>query len=368
MTRLSTAVPRPVPLLEIDDLAVSFDVDEGDRVQAVDGLDLTIHPKQTLALVGESGCGKSVTALSVLQLIPCPPGRHDRGAIRLDGKNLIGRSEAAMRKVRGSEIAMIFQEPLTSLNPVYTVGDQIVEAILVHQALTRKEAAEVAVQAMHDVGIARPVQSLRSYPHEFSGGMCQRAMTAMALACQPKLLLADEPTTALDVTIQAQILDLLGDLQRSRGMSIMLITHDLGVVAQVADVVCVMYGGRVVEYATVFDLFSKPHHPYTRGLFNSIPRIERREHRLHTVSEIVSNPDEFKTLPGYRYGIVPWWPAMTPPPDVSPGPGAGSSADALFEIDAGHWVACWRTEYIADHPVMHPDLEFRRGDRELSPS
>jgi ABC-type glutathione transport system ATPase component len=185
----------------------------------------------------------------------------------------------------------------------------------------------------------------------------------MALSCNPKLLLADEPTTALDVTIQAQILDLLSGLQQRTGMSMMLITHDLGVVAQVADVVCVMYGGRVVEYATVFDLFDKPYHPYTRGLFDSIPRIEERRHRLRTVSQIVSNPDEFKRLPGYRYGIVPWWPANAPPPDMPPAPGGAATGDyALFEIEPGHWVGCWRTRYIADHPVTRPDLDFRRAD------
>ena len=310
-------------------------------------------------VVGESGCGKSVTALSILRLVPCPPGRYDRGAILFEGRNLMERSEPQMLRVRGAEIAMIFQDPVTSLNPVYTVGEQIVETIRLHQDVSRSEATRLALRAMADVGIEQPEKRRHAYPHEFSGGMCQRAMTAMALACEPKLLLADEPTTALDVTIQAQILELLKELQDRTGMSILLITHDLGVVAQVADVVCVMYAGRVIEYASVYDLYNDPFHPYTRGLFSSIPRLERRRPRLHTVAEIVSNPGEFKKLPGYRYGIVPWWPTMAPPPDLAPG---GGRRYCLFAVQPRHWVACWRTEYVADHPATRPDLDFRRGE------
>jgi ABC-type dipeptide/oligopeptide/nickel transport system ATPase component len=365
MTRVSgihapTDAAAAPPLLEIDDLAVSFDVAGGDRVQAVDGLSLTIHPRQTLALVGESGCGKSVTALSVARLVACPPARYDRGSILLEQRHLLGLSTSEMLRVRGGEIALIFQEPMSSLNPVFTVGDQTIGAIRLHQDVSRRVARRLAMEAMKDVGIPRVEQGLAAYPHEFSGGMCQRAMTAMALACQPKLLLADEPTTALDVTIQAQILGLLGRLQRRTGMSIMLITHDLGVVAQVADVVCVMYAGRVMEYATVHDLFARPHHPYTRGLFSSIPRLDRRRHRLLTVSEIVSDPAEYRKLPGYRYGIVPWWPAADPPDDL-----AGSAEDgaySLVEVEPGHWVGCWRTEYVANHPPSRPDLGYRRDD------
>jgi len=362
------------PHFEIADLAVSFDVAGGERVQAVDGLSLTIHPRQTLALVGESGCGKSVTALSILRLIPQPPGRVDRGSIRFEDRDLLKLPEREMLRVRGGDIAMVFQEPLSSLNPVYNVGDQIIEAIRLHQDVSRKRAVEIAIQAMRDVGIPHPQRNLKAYPHEFSGGMCQRAMTAMALACQPRLLLADEPTTALDVTIQAQLLQLLHGLQDRTGMSIMLITHDLGVVAQLADVVCVMYAGRVVEYATVFDLFDKPHHPYTRGLFSSIPQLEGRRHRLLTVGELISDSAEFRRLPGYRYGIVPWWPAMDAPEEMSsPLGGAAAAASApeyaaptdysLFEVEPGHWVGCWRTEYVANHPPSRPDLDFRRNGR-----
>jgi ABC-type dipeptide/oligopeptide/nickel transport system ATPase component len=305
----------------------------------------------------------------MLQLIPRPPGRIERGSVMFDGRDLLKLSEREMLRVRGRQIAMIFQEPLTSLNPVCSVGDQIIEAIRLHQRVSRGAARKIAVQAMKDVGISRPEQSLKAFPHEFSGGMCQRAMTAMALACQPRILLADEPSTALDVTIQAQILQLLRGLQERTGMSIMLITHDLGVVAQVADVVCVMYAGRVVEYATVYDLFDKPHHPYTRGLFHSIPRLSGRRHRLLTVGELVSKPAEFRRMPGHELGLVPWWPGMDPPEEMS-SPlaaaavdgknGAGPADYRLFEVEPNHWVGCWRTEYVAGHPPTRPDLEFRR--------
>ncbi|MDY7109788.1 MAG: ABC transporter ATP-binding protein [Planctomycetota bacterium] len=366
---------RAAPTLEIADLAVSFDVAGGQRVQAVDGLSLTIHPGQTLALVGESGCGKSVTALSILRLIPQPPGRIDGGSVRFEGRELTTLTERQMLRVRGGEIAMVFQEPLTSLNPVYSVGRQIIEAIRLHQDVSRRRAVELAVQAMREVGIPHPQRNLEAYPHEFSGGMCQRAMTAMALACRPRLLLADEPTTALDVTIQAQILQLLRGLQQRTGMAIMLITHDLGVVAQLADVVCVMYAGRVVEYANVFDLFDHPHHPYTRGLFSSIPRLDSRRHRLLTVGELVSKSGEFHRLPGARYGIVPWWPGGAPPEEMSAPLSTGAAYTpptdhSLVEVEPEHWVGCWRTEYVANHPTRRPDLDFRREDprRTIAPT
>ncbi len=356
----ATETTKPGPLLEVADLAVSFATADG-NVQAVDGLSLTIHPQQTFALVGESGCGKSVTALAILQLIPQPPGRIERGSVLLDGRDLLRLSEKRMLKVRGKDIAMIFQEPTTSLNPVYTVGDQIVEAILLHQDVNNKEAAEIAIAAMHEVGIPNPKQRLRAYPHQFSGGMRQRVMIAMALACQPKLLLADEPTTALDVTIQAQILELLKKLQRERGMAVMLITHDLGVVAENADVVCVMYAGRVVEYANVFDLFAKSHHPYTRGLLASIPKLGETKHRLTTVDAVVNDPQEYKKLPEYQKGVVPWWPTLPPPDDVAPS--SGGDAYVLHEIAPNHWVGCWRTAYVAQHPSPRPDIVFRRDAR-----
>ncbi|MHC4128132.1 MAG: ABC transporter ATP-binding protein [Planctomycetota bacterium] len=348
------------PLLEITDLAVSFS-----GVRAVDGMSLTVHPRQTLALVGESGCGKTVTAMTVLQLVPSPPARIDRGSVRFEGRDLLGLSEKEMLGVRGGEIAMIFQEPMTSLNPVYTIGDQIVEAIGLHQKVGRKQALEIAAAAMGDVGIPDPGRRLRSYPHEFSGGMRQRAMIAMALACQPKLLLADEPSTALDVTIQAQILDLLGRLQRDRNMAMMLITHDLGVVAENADVVCVMYAGRAVEYARVGDVFEKAYHPYTRGLLAAIPRVGDERKRLTTIDQVVGDPDEFRKLPDYDKGAVPWWPAM-PPPDGLAGSHHGGDS-VLCEVAPEHWVACWRTERLAGDASRLPDIDYRREEQSRGP-
>ncbi|MDP7346935.1 MAG: ABC transporter ATP-binding protein, partial [Phycisphaeraceae bacterium] len=238
------------PLLRIEDLAVSFDGPTG-AVRAVTGVNLSIYPQQTLAVVGESGCGKSVTALSMLQLVPTPPGRYESGRILWvgDGQpvDLRTYSDKQMRHIRGNKIAMIFQEPMTSLNPVYTIGEQILEAILLHQKVSRSQAIDIAAQALADVGLSDGRLRLKEYPHQLSGGMRQRVMIAMALACQPKLLIADEPTTALDVTIQAQILQLINDLQRDLAMSVILITHDLGVIAETCDEVCVMYAGRIVE-------------------------------------------------------------------------------------------------------------------------
>ncbi len=354
------------PLMQVRDLAVSFDNGSGPRIQAVDGVRMTVYPRQTLAVVGESGCGKSVTAMSSMQLVPRPPGRFDRGEIRFrlsdkDGGrvvNLLELSESEMRKIRGNEIAMIFQEPMTSLNPVYTVGDQIMEAILLHQDVTTKEAADIAVRAMTDVGIPDPAGRLKAYPHQFSGGMRQRVMIAMALACQPRLLLADEPTTALDVTIQAQILELLKGLKASRDMAVMLITHDLGVVAENADVVCVMYAGRIVEFANVYELFDNPMHPYTRGLLASIPKIHERLDRLVTIKEVVENPAEFRKLPGAEQGVTPWWPWNDPPADLRARPEpAGDYALKLVRPD--HWVGVWRTEAVAADDSPPPELTFR---------
>jgi ABC-type dipeptide/oligopeptide/nickel transport system ATPase component len=250
------------PLLVVEDLSVAFDTKRG-PVRPVNGLSLSVFPGQTLAVVGESGSGKSVTAMSILRLIPQPPGRIVGGQILFDGRDLVALPEHEMRRVRGKDIAMIFQEPMTSLNPVYTVGDQIVEAVTLHQHVRGSAAWDVAEQSLRDVGIADPGRRLREYPHQLSGGMRQRVMIAMALSCKPRLLIADEPTTALDVTIQAQILELLRELQRKENLAILLITHDLGVVAENADVVAVMYASRVVEYATVTELFDRPQHPYT---------------------------------------------------------------------------------------------------------
>jgi ABC-type dipeptide/oligopeptide/nickel transport system ATPase component len=355
------------PLFRVADLAVSFDNGSGPRIQAVDGVRMSAYPGQTLAVVGESGCGKSVTAMSALQLIPRPPGRFDRGSIYFRSSSmgggereidLLSLSDAQMRAIRGNDIAMIFQEPMTSLNPVYTIGDQILEAILLHQPVSPARAVEIAVQAMRDVGIPEPERRLKAYPHQFSGGMRQRVMIAMALACQPRLLLADEPTTALDVTIQAQILELLRELQTTRDMAIMLITHALGVVAENADVVCVMYAGRVVEYANVLDLFDNPMHPYTRGLLASIPKIGERRERLVTIKEVVENPEQFKRLPGAAEGVRPWWPWHEPPADlVARDEPAGDYY--LQEVSPNHWVGVWRTEAVREHASRAPDLDYR---------
>jgi peptide/nickel transport system ATP-binding protein len=258
------------PLLEIRGLKTRFSVEEG-SVLAVDDVSFSLPPGGTLGVVGESGCGKSVTALSVMRLVPDPPGRVVAGEIRFKGRDLLALPEEEMRRIRGNQISMVFQEPMTSLNPVYTVGEQIGEAARLHQGLDRKQARTRAVEMLRQVGIPAPEQRVEAYPHQLSGGMRQRVMIAMALACNPELVIADEPTTALDVTIQAQILDLLKRLQAERGMAVMLITHDLGVVAESCDAVVVMYAGRVVEQAPVRALFRQPAHPYTAGLLRSIP-------------------------------------------------------------------------------------------------
>jgi peptide/nickel transport system ATP-binding protein len=260
-----------MPVLEIENLQTHFRTADGIN-RAVDGLTLKIESGQTLAVVGESGCGKSVTAMSVLRLLPDPPGRI-AGSVRFMGRDLLAMSEAQMREIRGNEIAMIFQEPMTSLNPVLTVGWQISETVRLHQKLDKAAAQARAVEMLALVGIPEPERRVREYPHQLSGGMRQRVMIAMALACHPKLLIADEPTTALDVTVQAQILDLMRDLKERVGAAIMLITHDLGVVAEVAEHVVVMYAGRKVEEAPVRELFRNPRHPYTRGLLGAVPRL-----------------------------------------------------------------------------------------------
>jgi ABC-type dipeptide/oligopeptide/nickel transport system ATPase component len=368
-TPTASAAAADEPIIRVSDLAVSFDNGSGPRIQAVDGVRMTIYPRQTVAVVGESGCGKSVTAMSTLQLVPRPPGRFDRGKIDFKSKtgwvDLLKFDDAQMRRIRGNEIAMIFQEPMTSLNPVYTVGDQILEAILLHQEVDAGKAEQIGLQAMRDVGIPEPERRFRQYPHQFSGGMRQRVMIAMALACRPKLLLADEPTTALDVTIQAQILELLSELKRTRGMAIMLITHDLGVVAENSDVVCVMYAGRVVEYANVFELFESPLHPYTRGLLASIPKLGERRDRLVTIKEVVDKPAEFRRLPGAESGVRPWWPWHQPPADLVPREGPAGDY-YLQEVSPGHWVGLWRTQAVKEHESRAPDLAYRIPDPALA--
>lgn len=260
-------------VLEVKDLHVSFKT-YGGEVKAVRGVTFDLHKGETLAIVGESGCGKSVTSQSIMRLIPEPPGRFDGGSILFKGKDLTKLKDSEMRKIRGSDISMIFQDPMTALNPTLTIGDQLTEGILQHMKLSREQAKEVALQMLDLVGIPSPQIRLKQYPHQFSGGMRQRIVIAMALVCQPEVLIADEPTTALDVTIQAQILELFRDIQKKTGVSIILITHDLGVVAQVADRIAVMYAGKIVETGTRREIFYTPQHPYTKGLLNSVPRLD----------------------------------------------------------------------------------------------
>jgi peptide/nickel transport system ATP-binding protein len=284
------------PILSVRDLRTYFFTDDG-VLPSVDGVSFDIERGKTLGLVGESGSGKSVSALSILGLIPQPPGKIVGGEILFEGRDLTEFSERELRKVRGNDISMIFQEPMTSLNPVYTVGNQIIEAIQLHQDVNYKEARQQAIDMLERVGIPSPYERVDEYPHQMSGGMKQRAMIAMALACKPKLLIADEPTTALDVTIQAQILDLLRELQEEMGMSILFITHDLGVVAELCDDVAVMYAGRIAEYGSAETIFENPSHPYTIGLFSSLPQIDvdhtGRDDRLYVIPGMVPRPQDF---------------------------------------------------------------------------
>jgi oligopeptide/dipeptide ABC transporter ATP-binding protein len=279
-------------LLEVNNLQTHFTTRAG-IVRAVDGISFHLDNGELLALVGESGCGKSITSLSIMRLVS-PPGKIVGGEILFEGENLLTASDDRMREIRGNDIAMIFQDPMTSLNPVYTVGEQIAEALRLHRKLSRDQAYQAAIDAMKEVAIPDPSRRVDDYPHQLSGGMRQRIMIAMALACDPKLLIADEPTTALDVTIQAQILELLDELRRTRNLGVLLITHDLGVVAEVADRVAVMYTGRIVEESPVEELFIRPKHPYTEGLLNSVPKLSAshigKAERLSTIEGTVPNP------------------------------------------------------------------------------
>ena len=287
-----TREPMSQALLSIKDLKTYFFTPEG-VVRALEDVSLDISPNECLGILGESGCGKSVTALSVMRLIPDPPGKIMRGSIEFLGAELLEMSMSQIRDIRGNSISMIFQEPMTSLNPVYTVGNQISESIITHQGLNHKEALDQSVEMLKLVGIPSPEKRVHEYPHQLSGGMRQRAMIAMAMACRPKLLIADEPTTALDVTIQAQILDLMAKMQEELGMSIMMITHDLGVIAEISHRVVVMYAGHVVEYAPIDALFESPRHPYTRGLMRSIPKLGEKfskgKHPLQEIPGMVPN-------------------------------------------------------------------------------
>jgi oligopeptide/dipeptide ABC transporter ATP-binding protein len=309
------------PLLEIRGLRVAFRTDAG-PVPAVRGVDLAIAAGETLALVGESGCGKSVTALSILRLLATPPGVYEAGEIRLDGEDLLRVSEERIRAIRGDDVAMVFQEPMTSLNPVFPVGEQIAEAIELHQQVGRQEARARSIEALRRVGIPAPEQRVDEYPHRLSGGMRQRVMIAMALACNPRLLIADEPTTALDVTIQAQILELIAKLKRELGMAVLLITHDLGVVAETAERVAVMYAGRIVEEAPVLELFERPRHPYSAGLLRSRPRLDVAGGRLVPIEGSV--PDAFHQPPGCAFH--PRCPLAEPRCAVSEPPLVGEGA------------------------------------------
>src|SRR3954464_2054375 len=340
MLQATPAETDAATLLDVADLRTYFYLRHG-ILKAVDGVSFQLKPHETLAIVGESGCGKSMTALSLMRLIPAPPGKIVSGSVKLAGRDLVALDEGAMRRVRGKDVSMIFQEPMTSLNPVMTVGNQIAEALLLHEGLSRREALRRAVYILKLVRIPEPEQRLKEYPHQLSGGMRQRVMIAMALACNPKVLLADEPTTALDVTIQAQILDIILDLQKKLGTALILITHDLGVVAETAQRVIVMYAGKKVEETLVGELFARPLHPYTHGLMASIPRLElmrggtgETKHRLEEIP-----------------GIVP---ALTNLP-----PGCPFAPRCAYAIDKcrrefppyeekrpGHWAACWRSNEI----------------------
>ncbi|MFW6035869.1 MAG: ABC transporter ATP-binding protein [Halothermotrichaceae bacterium] len=320
-------------LLEMKNLKTYFYTERG-IAKAVNGVDLEIYPGETLGIVGESGCGKSVTSLSIMRLIPEPPGKIVDGQILFEGEDLTKLEESEMRDIRGNDISMIFQEPMTSLNPVFTVGEQIAEAIIIHKKVSKEEAMEQAVEMLEKVGIPLPEQRVNEYPHQLSGGMRQRVMIAMALSCNPKLLIADEPTTALDVTIQAQILELMNDLKDSLDMSIMMITHDLGVIAEISDRVAVMYAGKVIEYTDVKTLFNNPKHPYTWGLLNSIPRLDKDEDKLNAIPGVVPSSEDFPR--GCKYN--------TRCPLASEK--CYEQDPKLEEIESGHKVRCWYSDKI----------------------
>jgi len=320
-------------LLEVKNLKTYFYTDDG-IVKAVDGVNFSVDAGKTMGIVGESGCGKSITAMSILRLIPDPPGKIVDGEVIFNEEDLTKVSDKRIREIRGNDISMIFQEPMTSLNPVFTVGYQIEEVLMLHQKLEEKEAREKAIEMIRLVGIPNPDRIVDEYPHQLSGGMRQRIMIAMALACQPRLLIADEPTTALDVTIQAQILELMNDLKNRLNTSIMLITHDLGVIAEMADHVIVMYSGKVVEDAPIGELFKNPRHPYTVGLMNSIPSLVKEGQRLDTIPGRVPNP---LYLPKGCYFHPRCKYAVEECRHVQP---------ELRNIGPGHKVACLRAEEV----------------------
>lgn len=315
-------------IIKINNLKTYFYTEDG-VVKAVDGVDFNIRKGETMGLVGESACGKTVTSLSIMRLIQSPPGKIVEGEVFYKGENLVDISIDRMRKVRGNEISMIFQEPMTSLNPVFTIGRQLSEILILHQNMSKNEALEKAEEMIKLVGIPRPREILDGYPHELSGGMRQRAMIAMALSCNPGLLIADEPTTALDVTIQAQILDLIKDLQENIGMAVLFITHDLGVIAEVSNRVAVMYAGKIQEFGTVSEIFLEHIHPYTEGLLNSIPMLNIKKKKLDVIEGNVPDPLNFppgcKFNPRCKYKIEK----------------CEKKEPELVEIKPGHYVRCW---------------------------
>ncbi|HQH79277.1 MAG TPA: ABC transporter ATP-binding protein [Synergistaceae bacterium] len=312
-------------LLDIRNLSIHYEVEDG-TVRAVEGLNLRLGYGETLGFVGETGAGKTTTALGIMRLVPSPPGRVVKGEILFEGEDLLKKSEAEMRSVRGGKIAMIFQDPMTSLNPVITVDRQIAEMVALHQDVNEKEALERAVEMLALVGI-RPERA-KDYPHQFSGGMKQRVVIAIALACDPALLIADEPTTALDVTIQAQVLELMKELKRKLNTSMIMITHDLGIVAETCDKVAIMYAGRVVEYAEKRRLFLNPVHPYTQGLFNSLPELDEEQEELKTIPGLMPDPTDLP--PG-----CPFHPRCG-----YAGPQCATESPAMVEVEPGHLVAC----------------------------
>jgi len=328
-------------LLVVDNLKTYFHTSEA-TYRSVDGVSFSIKEGKTLGIVGESGCGKSVTSLSILRLIPQPPGRIEGGKIFYRGKNILDYTEKEMRRIRGNQISMIFQEPMTSLNPVFTIGDQIGEVFRVHKGMGRHESIREAIRMLELVKIPSAAQRVKEYPHQMSGGMRQRVMIAMALACNPDLLIADEPTTALDVTVQAQILNLMEDLQQQFGSSIMMITHDLGVIAEISDYVAVMYAGQVVEYSDVKSLFDNPGHPYTLGLLKSIPRIDeiKQQKKLYSIEGNVPDPSQHPA--GCRFHTRCPFATVECTKAVPP----------LFEVEPGHTVRCIHWDKVqAQHAV-----------------
>lgn len=325
-------------VLEVKDLHVSFTT-YGGEVKAVRGVSFDLHKGETLAIVGESGCGKSVTSQSIMRLIPHPPGRITQGSVLFKGKDLTKVSEPEMRKIRGADISMIFQDPMTALNPTLTVGDQIMEGIIQHKKVSKAEAKKQAVDMLNLVGIPSPTERLKQYPHQFSGGMRQRIVIAMALVCQPEVLIADEPTTALDVTIQAQILNLFKDIQKKTGVSIIIITHDLGVVAQVADRVAVMYAGKIVESGNRREIFYRGEHPYTKGLLNSVPRLDLEDEEL--VPIVGSPPDLFSPPTGCAFAARCEY-AMEVCERVYP---------MKTHLSEEHHVDCWLQDPRAPKPI-----------------